>query len=146
MSVNAPNIAATPPAHERSRGRGYFWAGLAVCLLGLAAAVIQVNLKILVVPWYVPALATLGAVLLLVSVARRPSIPRVLALVLVAALAGLQWYLLGVLMKLPAYEGPAQAGKQLPAFASAYADGRPFTDADLRDGSRRVMTFFRGRW
>ena len=29
---------------------------------------------------------------------------------------------------------------------STFADGRPFTDEDLRDGSRHVMVFFRGRW
>jgi hypothetical protein len=66
--------------------------------------------------------------------------------VLVAAFAGLQWYFLVALMKLPAYEGPAQAGNPLPAFHAIRADGRPFTEADLRDGSWRVLTFFRGRW
>jgi hypothetical protein len=50
-------------------------------------------------------------------------------------------------MKLPDYEGPARAGQQLPAFQATLAsNGRPFTDADLGDGHRRVMVFFRGRW
>ena len=64
---------------------------------------------------------------------------------LVAAFAGFQWYFLVSLMKLPDYAGPAQAGKQFPAFAATLADGRPFTDADLRDGAAR-HGFFRGRW
>jgi hypothetical protein len=137
---------ATLPTVERSHGRAYFWAGIGVCLLGLALAMVQFSLKYLAVPWYTPAMATLGALLLVVAVARRRSIPRVIALVLVAALAGLQWYLIVSLMKLPAYEGPARAGQQLPAFRSTLADGSSFTEADLRDGSRRVLVFFRGRW
>ena len=146
MSINTPNAPTTPPAAGRSRGRALFWAGVAACLLGLVLAFAQFSLKIVGVPWYTPALATLGAVLLVVAVARRRTVPRVVALVLVAALAGFQWYTLGSLMKLPAYDGPAQPGRPFPAFRASHADGRPFTDADLRDGSRRVMVFFRGRW
>ena len=139
----------TPPSvDQRSRGRPYFWAGIAACLLGLAVAVLPFKLNNLATPWpwYSPVLATLGAFLLVVAVARRRSIPRVLALVLVAAFAGLQWYFLVVLMKLPPYEGPARAGQPTPAFHSTFADGRPFTDADLRDGARHVLVVFRGRW
>jgi hypothetical protein len=139
-------VATIPSATPRSRGRGYFWAGIAACLLGLALTVAQFALKYLAVPWYSPVLATLGALLLLVAVARRLSIPRVIALVLVAAVAGFQWYALVSLMKLPAYDGPAQPGKPVPAFTATLADGRSFTEADFRDGSRHVMTFFRGRW
>jgi hypothetical protein len=146
MSVNAPNIPATAPANERSQGRAYFWAGIGACLLGLALVFVQFGLKHLFVPWYSPVLATIGAVLLLLSVARRRSIPRVVVLVLVTAFAGIQWYFLASMMKLPDYAGPAQVGKQLPPFRATFADGRPFTDTDLRDGSRRVLVFFRGRW
>jgi hypothetical protein len=95
-------VSAPPHATRRSTGRAYFWAGVAACLLGPALAVAQFSLKQLFVPWYVPALATLGAFLLLVAVARRRSVPRVLALVLVAALAGLEWYFL-VSLRFPYY-------------------------------------------
>jgi hypothetical protein len=139
-------LATTPSAGQRSRGRAYFWAGISACLLGLALAVVQFELKYLAVPWYSPVLATLGAFLLVVAVARRRSIPRMVALVLVAAFAGLQWYFLVSLMKLPDYEGPARAGQPIPAFHSSLANGRPFTEEDLRDGSRHVLVFFRGRW
>jgi hypothetical protein len=139
-------VATTPSVEQRSHGRGYFWAGIAVCLLGLAAVVAQFGLKYLRVPWYSPVLATVGALLLVVAVARRRSIPRVIALVLVAVFAGLQWYALVVLMKLPEYTGPARAGEPIPAFHSTLLNGRSFTEADLRDGSRHVMVFFRGRW
>lgn len=146
MSVNTQNAPATAPAASRSRGRALLWAGVAACLLGLALAVAQFGLKIVGVPWYTPALATLGAVLLAVSLVRRRTTPRAVALVLVAALAGFEWYALGSLLRLPAYDGPARPGRPFPASRAAYADGRPFTDADLRDGSRRAVVFFRGRW
>ena len=146
MSVNAPNIPTTSAANERARGRAYFWAGIGVCLLGLALVFVQFGLKYLFVPWYSPVLATIGALLLLSSAAQRRSIPRVVVLVLVAAFAGFQWYFFASMIKLPSYAGPAQAGKQLPPFRATFADGRAFTDADLRDGSRHVLVFFRGRW
>ena len=97
-------------------------------------------------PWHVPVLATLGAALLLASAARRAGGVRIAASSLAVGVAVLLRYFLIVLMKLPEYAGPAQPGQRLPAFATGYADGRPFTDADLRDGSRRAMVFFRGRW
>jgi len=146
MSTNAPILPATSSAKERSQGRAYFWAGIGACLLGLALVAVQFGLKYLFVPWYSPVLCTLGTVLLFLSVVWRHSLLRVVALVLVAALAGFQWYFLASMMKLPDYTGPAQPGKKLPHFQAVFANGRPFTEADLSDGSRRVMTFFRGRW
>jgi hypothetical protein len=146
MSINVPDVPATSPSQQRSTGRAYFWAGIGACLLGVALVFVQFGLKYLVVPWYSPVLATLGAVFLLLAVVGRRSITRIVVLVLVAAFAGLQWYALVSLIKLPDYVGPAQPGKQLPPFQAMFADGRPFTEADLEDGSRRVMTFFRGRW
>jgi hypothetical protein len=134
------SVAPCPP------GRAYFWAGIALGLLGPVAAVVQFGLKHLSAPWYSPVLATLGALLLLVAVVRRRSIPRVITLVLVAAFAGLQWYFLAVLTKLPEYTGPARAGEPMPVFHGTLADGRPFTQEDFRDESRHVMAFFRGRW
>ena len=139
-------LSPTPEAAQRSRGRAYLWAGLTACLLGLALPVVQFSLKHLFVPWYAPALATLGAVLLLVAVARRRTLLRVVALVLLVAVAGAEWFFWGSLIRLPDYEGPARPGQPFPAFRSALADGRAFADADLRDGSRRAMVFFRGRW
>jgi hypothetical protein len=115
-------------------------------VLGVAAMLVQqFALKIMRTPWYSPVLATVGVVLLVVALARRRSIPRVIGLVLVAAFAGLQWYLFGVLLKLPAYQGP-EVGRPVPAFAATFADGRTFRDADLRDGSRHLLVLFRGRW
>ena len=139
-------VSTTPSATARSPGRGYFWLGIGACLLGPVLVFAQFGLKHLFVPWYCPVLASLGAFLLLVAVARRRSVVRVVALLLVAAFAASQWYVLVALMKLPDYRGPIRTGTHLPAFAATFADDRPFTDKDLRDGSRRALVFFRGRW
>ena len=86
--------------------------------------------QVLKAPWYVPIAATAGAVLLVASLWQRRTVWRILALVLVALLAGAEWaMLLG--MRLPAYTGPVAEGKPFPAFATARADGTPFTQADL---------------
>ncbi len=138
--------ASQPTPDDPAVGQAYLWGGIALCLGALPLVFVQFALKALFVPWYSPVMATLGAGLILMSVARRPGIFRGVALVLIAAFAGLQWYFLGSMMKLPEYAGPARAGERLPAFAAVLADRSPFTEADLRDGSRRVMVFFRGRW
>lgn len=130
---------------ERSRGRWYFWAGLLLCPLALALVFVQLSLNYLATPWYQPILTTLGAGLLLAAVLRRWSMVRVVCLLLVAVLAGLEWYVLVSLMKLPEYQGPVQ-GQTLPAFTAHFADGRSFSADDLSDGSERALIFFRGRW
>jgi hypothetical protein len=123
------------------------WAGLGACVLGVGLMIAQFSLKRLdFVPWYAPALATVGALLLAVAFLRRPGVLRGLVLLLVVVLAGYLWFVLAGAGQLPAYNGPARAGERVPEFRTTLADGRPFTDADLRDGSRRAMVFFRGRW
>jgi hypothetical protein len=141
-----PFAVATTHTTNRAHGRALFWLGIGVSLLGIVAVVTQYNLKNLMVPWYLPALGTLGALLLLGAVARRPSIVRIVVLGLLAALAGFEWYFLVSASRLPAYEGPAQAGQTFPAFATTLADGRPFTEKDLQGGTPTVLVFFRGRW
>ena len=137
--------STTAPVQERSRGRGYLWAGIGMCVLALALVVAQFSLKHLMVPWYLPIMTTLGALLLLVAVAQRLTITRIVVLGLIVVLAGLQWLMMTTL-KLPSYDGPARAGQPIPAFQAALADGRTFTDKDLQDGTPSVLTFFRGRW
>ncbi|MEX2121249.1 MAG: redoxin domain-containing protein [Pirellulales bacterium] len=153
-------VATTVPVRQRSKGRGYFWAGIGVCLFGIALCVAQYSLSQLIVPWYVAALATLGVLLLLWSVIQRASVVRVVVLALPAALAAFQWYFLVSLARppsydgrlpnddgrLPNYDGPARGGEKIPAFRSTLADGRPFTEKDLQQGTPSVLVFFRGRW
>jgi hypothetical protein len=58
----------------------------------------------------------------------------------------MEWYLMGVVFRTPVYAGPAQPGKVVPTFQASLADGRPFTEADVKQGTSTVLVFFRGRW
>lgn len=138
----------TRTAEDRSLGRGNLWAGIGLCVLAFALVAVQIAaLKLLTfVPWYFPALTTLGFLLVVLSLAKRASVTRFIVLLLVGALASFQWFFLVSLAKLPDYTGPATAGAKVPAFQTAFADGKPFTDKDLQDGRPTVLTFFRGRW
>src|SRR5206468_332568 len=79
------------------------------------------------------AAATLGVVLLVASLWQARSVWRLLALVLVVLLAGAEWAMLLGLRE-PAYTGPVAAGQTFPEFATARADGTPFTRRDLEGG------------
>lgn len=135
---------ATEPGS--ATGRGLFWAGLALALAGIPLFIVQSLLKRQFVPWYVPILATLGVVLMGLSLRGRRSIARYIALGLIVAFCGFGWFALGVMIRLPEYTGPAVAMKKLPPFTTALADGRPFTQADLEMGRPTVLTFYRGHW
>lgn len=137
---------STPTAAKTAPGRGFFWVGLGLFLLGLALPIGQMAMKILGVPWYSPALASVAAILLLIAVLRRRNVGRIVAFCLVSAFAGFQWYFLASMMRLPEYDGPAQVGKSLPPFSAVFADGKPFTEKSLADGTKRALIFFRGRW
>jgi hypothetical protein len=58
----------------------------------------------------------------------------------------MEWFLVLVATKTPAYTGPAQPGSKVPAFAAMLADGTAFTKDDLEKGIDTVLVFFRGRW
>src|SRR5207248_30343 len=60
----------SPPVVERRLFSGKLWLGLGISLLllGPALYVLQLQAKILTVPWYMPALATAGAAVLLLAV------------------------------------------------------------------------------
>ena len=140
------NDSTLLPEKSRSKGRGLLWMSIGLCLLAVALVVAQYSLGQLIVPWYLPTLTTLAVFLLVWSLAARFTVVRAVVLGLVAILAGLQWLVLGVFAKLPDYDGPAQVGKPIPAFETALANGRPFTQRNLQDGESSVLVFFRGRW
>ena len=136
----------TLPTKDRRAGRGLLWAGMALAVAAVVVMLVQFFLlQLLIVPWYVPIVTAGGAVLVAWSLARRASVVRVVMLVLLVALAALEWVALAG-SKLPEYTGPAQAGRTLPPFQTTLAGGGSWTDEDLRDGQRRVIVFFRGRW
>jgi hypothetical protein len=139
--MNKSLAIASPP----SAGRLWFWLGVGLPVLAVVAYAVQVGRAHLRTPWYLPSLATLGVVLLAVALWKRRTVWRVLALVAVVLCAGAAWAFL-LMTRLPAYEGPVAASKPFPAFATARADGTPFTERDLQGGPNHVLVFFRGRW
>ena len=138
-------VSRTPPTRT-ARGRWWFVLGALVFVLGLVLYGIQFGRKDFVVPWYAPILGTVGVGLMAVSWRLRPTVWRVLGLGLFTVLLAGEWYFLLSFSKLPAYTGPARVGQVIPPFSTTRADGRPFTDQDLQQGSPTVLLFFRGRW
>ena len=130
---------------DRSRGRLLLLSGLGLALLGVVGYVVLFSLENLKYPWYMPAMALLGVALVLTSLAKRRTIWRMLALVAVVLLAGLELAFLYA-VRLPAYTGPIAVGRRFPAFEAKRADGTPFTQADLAGDQHHVLVFFRGRW
>jgi hypothetical protein len=138
-------MTSSPSPPRRFPGRLWLALGLGLAVLGIAAYAVQLSVHRLSSPWYVPCAATVGAVFVALSLWRARTVWRVLALVLVALVAGAGWaFLLGA--RLPAYTGPVAAGQPFPAFATIRADGTPFTRSDLEGEQDTVLVFFRGRW
>ncbi len=132
-------------APRRHPGRLWLALGLGLAALGLCAYVAQVASHRLATPWYLPASATLGAILVVVALWQARSVGRILGLILVVLLAGAEWtFLLGT--RLPPYTGPVAVDKPFPAFKTTRADGTPFTDQDLQGEQTIVLVSFRGRW
>ncbi len=136
----------SPPAGSPPRRWPLFLIGVACFVLGPLIYFAQLRSGLLVLPWHLPVLATLGALVMAGSAWQRPGVLRVVGLAVFSLLCGLEWFVFGVATRTPAYAGPAQVGTRLPSFAATYADGRPFTDKTLADANRSVVIFFRGRW
>src|SRR5919112_152763 len=93
----------TPPTH-RSRGHLFLLLGLGLAVVGVVAYLVQLKLQRLTFPWYMPALALLGVVLVIASLWEKRTVWRVLALVAVVLLAGFELTALNA-MRLPPYTG-----------------------------------------
>jgi hypothetical protein len=130
---------------DRRRGRGLLWLGMIVALSGIVIFFVLLYAKILIAPWYVPILASLGAALLLVALVRAQSIWRWTAFLLFTAFAAAVWVMLLVVFALPPYTGPVKAGQPFPEFATTLADGSSFTQNDLKGEQNTAMFFFNGR-
>jgi hypothetical protein len=138
-------MATAATVDRRYPGRPYLWLGIALAILGPVAYALQLWARKLFTPWYVPTLTTLGLVLVILALVSARSLGRVLALVLIGVLAVGEWYLLVELARLPAYTGPVEVGKPLPAFETQMADGSLFKPADLNGKENTALVFFRGR-
>lgn len=131
---------------RRYPGRLFVALGFGLAALGIGAYAAQVAAGHLKMPWYLPVSTMLGVGCVAFALWQARSVWRILSLVLLVLLAGAEWaVLLG--SRLPAYTGTqVVAGKPFPAFATAKADGTPFTHRDLQGDRDTVMVFFRGRW
>jgi hypothetical protein len=130
---------------QSARGRVLLLVGAGLPVLALIAYAVQIMVGRLTVPWYVPALASLGVVLVGSSLWKRPSLWRVLALIAVAVVAAGEWGLLFA-FRLPRYTGPIVAERAFPGFETSRADGSVFSRSDLVGSRNNVLVFFRGRW
>jgi hypothetical protein len=130
---------------HRPRGRLFLLLGLGLTVLGVVAYIVQLSLGRLMAPWYMPALGTLGVLLVVVSLWDKRTLWRVFALLAVGLLASAEWAILFA-FRLPAYTGPITAGQPFPAFETSRADGTSFSQSNLAGDQNSVLVFFRGRW
>lgn len=137
---------AAPADKRRYPGRLLLWLGVLAAVAGPVIYTIQVQCKSLLTPWYVPILATLGALLIVSSLVRSRTIARWGAVGLVTLFAGLIWLMMLVGMATPPYTGPATVGQAFPRFKTRLAGGGSFQQGDLRGDKDTVLLFFRGRW
>ena len=138
---------STSPAAESRRypGQLFVWLGLALTALGVIGYAVQISAQRLFAPWYLPWSATLGVLLVLISVWQAGVVWRKIVLLLVMFVASAEWFfMLGE--PLPPYTGPVAVGQPFPAFATVRADGTPFTQRDLEGDQDNVLVFFRGHW
>jgi hypothetical protein len=131
---------------RRYPGRLFIALGFALTALGIVAYVVQIAAEHLKMPWYLPISGILGAVCAAIALWQARSVWRVLALILLVLVAGLEGAFLFAI-RLPPYTGTrVAAGKPFPAFATSSSEGTSFTQSDLEGDRDTVMVFFRGRW
>src|SRR5262245_1942101 len=111
----------------RRPGRALLAIGFFLAVAAVGVYALQVRAHRLTSPWYLPYATTLGVAFVALSLWQSRSVWRVLALLLVAVIAGGAWTLL-LGTRLPSYAGPVAVGKPLPAFQTIRADGTPFTE------------------
>lgn len=133
-------------ANPLTRRWPFFLLGILLFLAGPLIYVIQFRQHYLATPWYVPALATLGGLLMIVAVWQRWGWLRAIGLGVFVLVCAFEWFMVAVATRTPAYTGPAQAGHAVPAFTTTLADGTAYTDRDLQKGKWTILLFFRGRW
>src|SRR5215471_13347532 len=137
------DLNKTTPRHP---GRSLLLLGVFVAVAGpVLMMLLTFAAKVLITPWYVPLLGTLGVALIVLALMRSRSIWRWTAVVIFTLLVAFQWWAL-LAMARPAYTGPVKDGQPFPAFATTLADAAAFTQADLKGDQNTVMVFFRGHW
>ena len=140
------NTSAPPQSLGNNGGRTYLILGMIAAMLGPVIYAAQISSNILSSPWHVPALATLGTVLVVISLAQRRTIWRFGAAGLTTLFAALAWLMFLVGLSAPPYTGSVEVGRAFPEFETKLADGTGFSQVKLTGGQNTVLIFFRGRW
>jgi len=122
--------------------------GIVIALFGLGVyVVLAIGTGFLHTPWYMPVLATIGTCLIVISIVRRLTIWRIVAVLIIGLLTAGEWWWLLDFSRLPAYAGPVSVDQPFPEFSPAsLADGTPFTRDSLIGEKDTVLVFFRGFW
>lgn len=136
---------ASSKINSSSTGSSSLWLGLGLAAFGIGAYVAQIQMALLKAPWYLPVVTTIGAILIAAALWQRRSVWRIVALMLLVLLAGGAWAFM-FFFRYPEYAGPAKVDQPIPAFTTFNADGKPFSEGDLKGDKNTVMVFFRGRW
>jgi hypothetical protein len=147
--MNSPTepVPSTRPKVKPRVDRFLLWTGMALAIFGaLAYMVLLGKAELLHIPWYAPVFASVGAVLVFLSILQKRTLWRLLGLLLVVGLAGLEWWFLLSYTKLPQYQGPLAAGRAFPAFEAKTAAGQPFTQQQFISDQPTLLIFFRGHW
>lgn len=124
-----------------------FWGGALAAVAVIALFYFQVAWALLLVtPWYVPIVGSLGALSVGYSLTQRRNWWRIAVALFCAALACLEWHFVVAGSALPAYAGPVAAGVAVPPFRANLADGSPIDESYLRENHATAVVFFQGRW
>lgn len=128
-----------------STGRALFLGGVLLAILGPVVYNVQMLVfEQLVTPWYAAVLGTLGLLLIVLALARRWTVVRLIGVAVVGLLVAFEWGFLLSFSRTPEYAGPL-VGQAAPAFTALRGDGASFTERDLR-GQATALLFFRGHW
>jgi hypothetical protein len=127
-------------------GRLFLGMGILSAALGPVIYAVQFHNHNLGSPWYVPALATLGVVLIALAAGQSRSVWHHIAAGLATLFATFVWLMYWVVLAAPSYSGSVEIGRAFPNFETKLAGGRGFSQMDLQSEQDTILLFFRGRW
>src|SRR5262245_16724076 len=118
-----------------------FLTGIALFIVGPIVYAAMMQSDMLWTPWFMPILATIGVLLMVLSLWRKFGVVRGIGLlVFLVACAG-EWFFFLYMIPTPQYAGAAQRNAMVPAFEATLADGSTFTNKDVAKGRSTVMLF-----
>ena len=143
MNTLSPPLRRRRPAADSSFGSG-FWPPSSALVCTSFRSWPHISCSCRGTPL---SLATLGTLLVLLSLGRRFGVLRLIALLLVGTIAAGEWWFILVYARLPHETGRIVEKQPFPAFTATVAsDGSPFTQDSLTGKQNTVIVFFRGHF